>query len=225
MGKDFGVIGADSAPPAPNSLRDNPELDAPSGPAQESSSEKTTRPVSWPTFLKSAKNEEVKERLTKEFAGILKAKRLDSYCVLAILEPEDSIDSYELDQVFRALSQQNGGRTKDVMLLLLSRGGSIEPAYQISKLCRSFAFKRFVAVVPRHAKSAATLIALGADEIHMGPLGQLGPIDPQIGGLPALGGKSSSEDSGIGCSGISRQRRDVLKLSAYRSDCGADWVL
>jgi hypothetical protein len=33
----------------------------------------------------------------------------------------------------------------------------------------------------------ATLIALGADEIHMSQLGQLGPIDPQLGGLPALG--------------------------------------
>ena len=41
--------------------------------------------------------------------------------------------------------------------------------------------------MPRQAKSAATLLAIGADEIHMGPLGQLGPIDPQIGGLPALG--------------------------------------
>jgi len=41
--------------------------------------------------------------------------------------------------------------------------------------------------VPRQAKSAATLIAIGADEIHMSILGQLGPIDPQLGGLPALG--------------------------------------
>jgi hypothetical protein len=31
------------------------------------------------------------------------------------------------------------------------------------------------------------LLAIGADEIHMSPLGQLGPIDPQIDGLPALG--------------------------------------
>jgi Serine dehydrogenase proteinase len=38
-----------------------------------------------------------------------------------------------------------------------------------------------------HVAGVATLIAIGADEIHMGPLGQLGPIDPQIGGLPALG--------------------------------------
>jgi len=61
------------------------------------------------------------------------------------------------------------------------------PAYQISKICRVFARNRFIVAVPRQAKSAATLIALGADEIHMGPLGQLGPIDPQLGGLPALG--------------------------------------
>jgi ClpP class serine protease len=65
-------------------------------------------------------------------------------------------------------------------------GGSIEPAYQISKLCKIFAKSKFVVAVPRQAKSAATLIAIGADEIHMGVLGQLGPIDPQLGGLPAL---------------------------------------
>ena len=46
---------------------------------------------------------------------------------------------------------------------------------------------RFLAVVPRRAKSAATLLALGADEIHMGLMSELGPIDPQIGGYPALG--------------------------------------
>ena len=43
------------------------------------------------------------------------------------------------------------------------------------------------------AKSAATLIALGADEIHMGLLGELGPIDPQIDNLPALGVKRALE--------------------------------
>jgi hypothetical protein len=63
----------------------------------------------------------------------------------------------------------------------------VEPAYQISKLFKSFANSTFKLVVPRFAKSAATLLAIGADEIHMGLLGQLGPIDPQIGGLPALG--------------------------------------
>lgn len=69
----------------------------------------------------------------------------------------------------------------------MSPGGSIEPAYQINKVCKSYSKNKFVVAVPRQAKSAATLIAIGADEIHMGQLGHLGPIDPQLGGLPALG--------------------------------------
>jgi len=109
------------------------------------------------------------------------------YCCLALLEPNDNINQFDLDKVFSALSRENALRERNVLLLLLSRGGSIEPAYQISKICKSFAKQKFVVCVPRHAKSAATLIALGADEIHMGPLGHLGPIDPQVGGLPALG--------------------------------------
>jgi hypothetical protein len=111
---------------------------------------------------------------------------ISSYCVLAIFDEQTSIGSYELNRIYRGLSNRNPNRDKDVLLLLLSNGGSIEPAYQISKLCKAFAKEKFVVAVPRFAKSAATLIALGADEIHMGVLGHLGPIDPQVGGLPAL---------------------------------------
>lgn len=144
--------------------------------------------VPWHAFLQSAQDTEITDRLSKEIGEILVQSGLsEDYCCLALLEPEDSISSFELDKVYTALSQCNPARDKDVMLMLLSRGGGIEPAYQISKLCKSFAKDRFIVTVPRQAKSAATLIALGADEIHMGPLGQLGPIDPQLGGLPALG--------------------------------------
>ncbi len=112
---------------------------------------------------------------------------MQNTCCLALLEPRDSIDTYDLDQIFSALVGTNADHAKNVVLFLLSRGGAGEPAYQISKLCKSFAHEKFVVVVPRQAKSAATLLAIGADEIHMGALGQLGPIDPQIDGLPALG--------------------------------------
>ena len=124
---------------------------------------------------------------SREVSEILSKHGLGQTCCLALFEPENSIDSYDLDKIFNALTETNPKKDKDVVLFLLSRGGDAEPAYQISKLCKSFAQSKFKAVVPRHAKSAATLIAIGADEIHMGPLGQLGPIDPQIGGLPALG--------------------------------------
>ncbi|WP_297827626.1 hypothetical protein, partial [Mycobacterium sp.] len=41
-------------------------------------------------------------------------------------------------------------------------------------------------LVPDMAKSAATLLCLGADKILMGPAGDLGPVDPQF----QIGGRS-----------------------------------
>jgi hypothetical protein len=149
--------------------------------------EQSANIIPWHTFLQTADEREIKERFAGDVQQILSDHVLQAYCTLVLLEPDNPIDTTDLDRVFSALSQLNPDRSKDVMLLLLSRGGSIESAYQISKLCKSFSGNRFVAVVPRYAKSAATLIAIGADEIHMGPLGQLGPIDPQLEGLPALG--------------------------------------
>jgi ClpP class serine protease len=164
-----------------------PETDNP--PQAGAATKAATEPkvATWPTFLQTAKAPEIRERFASEIAEIVNKHAMTGYCVLALFEPEDSIDSGDLDQIFNALSAENSDHSKDVLLLLLSRGGSIEAAYQISKLCKSFANELFIAVVPRQAKSAATLIAIGADEIHMGPLGQLGPIDPQLGNLPALG--------------------------------------
>lgn len=146
-----------------------------------------TAPPHWAAFVRTANVQEIKDRLAGEIADILRRHGLDTYCCLALIEPQESIDGYDLDQIFRALNELNPDGQKDVILFILSRGGEGEPAYQISKLCKSYARQKFIAVVPRQAKSAATLLAIGADEIHMGPLGQLGPIDPQIGGLPALG--------------------------------------
>lgn len=162
-------------------------------PSDASSQEDTPQDaaISWDTFIadQTNTNEAIKSRFVQEIKEILlrDSEALKEYCIVAFLEPHDGIDQADLDALFRALCNLNPEHDKDILLILLSRGGSIEPAYQISKLCKLFAKKRFVVCVPRLAKSAATLIALGADEIHMGILGQLGPIDPQLGNLPALG--------------------------------------
>lgn len=117
----------------------------------------------------------------------------DKYCLLSLYDPVDSIGAWEASQIFSALKSNNAKRDKDVLLMIASHGGRIEPAYQISKVCKAFAKENFVVVIPRAAKSAATLIALGADNIHMGMLGELGPIDPQIEGKPALAVKRALE--------------------------------
>lgn len=161
------------APPQPPDIR-------PSQPAA---------PPPWHQFVRTADVRAISRRFAEEARSILEGfgAQLSEYCLLALLDSDTLITGYDLDRISSALSRLNSKRDKSVLLFLLTPGGSIEPAYQISKLCKSFAKDRFVVAVPRQAKSAGTLLAIGADEIHMGPLGHLGPIDPQLGGLPALG--------------------------------------
>lgn len=138
--------------------------------------------------LEERPNSEIKAALNRtiEALSAVHGNILEEYHCLAIYEPDTSVDNVDLNRIFRSLRSKHK-KEKDVLLVLLSRGGSIEFAYQISKLCKAYSQTKFVVTIPRFAKSAATLIALGADEIHMGMLGQLGPIDPQLDGLPALG--------------------------------------
>ena len=69
--------------------------------------------------------------------------------------------------------------TQALDLLLVSDGGDPTVAWSTVSLIRE-RVKEFAVLVPQAAYSAATLIALGADEIVMHPHGNLGPVDPQI---------------------------------------------
>ena len=64
------------------------------------------------------------------------------------------------------------------LLLIDSLGGDARVAYQIARLFNRRA--GFIALIPRYAKSAATLLALGAHRIYMGLDAELGPLDVQI---------------------------------------------
>jgi membrane-bound ClpP family serine protease len=59
-------------------------------------------------------------------------------------------------------------------------GGSGETAEKIVEMCRRHCDGEFRVIVPNMAKSAGTLVALGADKIVMGYCSELGPIDPQV---------------------------------------------
>lgn len=64
---------------------------------------------------------------------------------------------------------------KPVALLIHSLGGDPSAAYQLAKTLRRRCGS-FVAIVPRRAKSAATLLSLGAKSIALGAAGELGPL-------------------------------------------------
>jgi hypothetical protein len=75
------------------------------------------------------------------------------------------------------LALPDGAKALDLMIA--SRGGDPIAAWRIVSLIRE-RVDELAVLVPEAAFSAATLVALGADEIVMHPFGNLGPVDPQI---------------------------------------------
>ena len=63
--------------------------------------------------------------------------------------------------------------------LIISNGGDPIVALRIITILRE-RFEHISVIVPYVAFSAATILALGADEIVMHPYSNLGPVDPQL---------------------------------------------
>lgn len=72
------------------------------------------------------------------------------------------------------------GKVKKISLFLYTSGGDMLAPIRIVKLIRNHC-DIFEILVPYKAHSAGTLIALGADRIVMGKLGELTPVDPTTG--------------------------------------------
>lgn len=112
----------------------------------------------------------------------------EKYNILCLYD-DGSIVKSDADKIYNSVTKFKND--KPLLLIIYSRGGSAGSAYLIGKLCREYSNGNLVITVPRMAKSAATLVCCAANEIHMGSLSELGPIDPQINELPALGLKNS----------------------------------
>lgn len=87
------------------------------------------------------------------------------------------MDDYVLVPLYKQL--YGIGKTERIDLFLTSYGGAVDTPYKIVNLIREFCDK-FSVIIPFVAKSAATMVAIGADEIVMGPISELGPIDPLV---------------------------------------------
>ena len=72
------------------------------------------------------------------------------------------------------------GKVKKISLFLYTSGGDMLAPIRIVKLTRNHC-DTFEVLVPYKAHSAGTLVALGADRIVMGKLGELTPVDPTTG--------------------------------------------
>lgn len=66
-----------------------------------------------------------------------------------------------------------------IYLFIKSDGGNGKASLRFVNLLRQYC-KKLVALVPLECASAATMIALGADEIHMGPMAHLSAVDTSL---------------------------------------------
>jgi hypothetical protein len=107
--------------------------------------------------------------------GLIQDYQARHNCRLVVM-----IDLIHPDSVtFFAELLHGAGPDEELHLLLRSAGGDGEVAVRLARMAQACCSK-FVVVAPDTAKSAATIFALGADEIIMGPQSDLGPIDPQV---------------------------------------------
>lgn len=93
------------------------------------------------------------------------------------------IDIDDAEEVIRAIRDTDPAAPIDIVLH--TPGGMVIAAMQIADALRQHPAP-VTAIVPHLALSGGTLIALAADCIVMAPHAMLGPIDPQIEGLPAV---------------------------------------
>ena len=99
-----------------------------------------------------------------------------------LLSSNERITAATVDRVFDDL-QETAELDKDESCLAVivdSGGGDIDAAYNLACLFRRYGKRRLTYIVPRRAKSAATLLVCGGDSVMMTPTAELGPLDPQI---------------------------------------------
>ncbi len=123
-------------------------------------------------------------------------RALESVCdarVIAIIHRQETvgflgvplfrfIDIEDSEAVLRVIRTTPDEQPIDV--LLHTPGGLVLASEQIAYALRAHPAKVRV-LVPHYAMSGGTLVALAADEIRMDAAAVLGPVDPQLGDLPA----------------------------------------
>lgn len=76
-------------------------------------------------------------------------------------------------------------RGRGLDLILHTPGGGIAATEALAHYLRDMFGRNIRAIVPQIAMSAGTMLALSCKSVVMGKQSSLGPIDPQIGGIPA----------------------------------------
>ena len=120
---------------------------------------------------------EIEASLTARYGA---RNRLVAY-ILRFGHARTSMHTADIVNLETVLSSVTGA--EQINLLLHSPGGDGTIVEKMVEMCRAHLSgnnRVLRVIVPNIAKSAATVLALGADKIVMGYCSELGPIDPQV---------------------------------------------
>lgn len=97
------------------------------------------------------------------------------------------VEKFVRDVVEKRVADEGNGK---LMVLLETAGGHVTAVERIVRVFRNY-YNRVEFLIPSHAMSAGTVLAMSGNAIHMDYFSVLGPIDPQLekeeGLMPALG--------------------------------------
>lgn len=89
---------------------------------------------------------------------------------------------FNVDNLIRKAVERRvrkGPRRRQLVVVLTTKGGSVEVVRRTVDVFRHH-YKLVDFVIPDHAYSAGTVLAMSGDAIHMDYYSRLGPIDPQV---------------------------------------------
>jgi len=112
------------------------------------------------------------------------AHELSSDVLLINADIERGLDEKLISLIHHSRNRRN------IFLILITPGGNPDAAYRIARSLQDH-YEQFIAFICGYCKSAGTLCVLGANEIVMSDVGELGPLDVQLYKKDELGELSS----------------------------------
>jgi len=104
-------------------------------------------------------------------------KKLGGTLITYFNNPRGSVCHDDVLALFELLEKI--GHQQKIYLFIKSSGGNGQAALRLVNLLRQYCDK-VIAVIPLECASAATMITLGANEIYMGPMAYLTPVDTSL---------------------------------------------
>jgi hypothetical protein len=140
---------------------------------------------------RKSKRKDPKARLEQELNAALHewCQAREGVSCFPLLIGPPSISDTLVNKVFDDLRAQFPDGNASLDVIVQSGGGDIDAAYNMAQLLRRYGLQHLEFIVPRWAKSAATMLVCAGDRILMSPIAELGPLDPQITEMNPLEGR------------------------------------